>query len=155
MTNSGHDDVFLRHLLKETEYCDGRGSDCPIFSYAVSKSLRLHNNQHIKVSGRQLSLIRDGIEAHAKQRCATVRGAQFRGVVYVRFKDIASSLAEYTLVKACSEEDKAHIALCRSTIKGDGTSILPSSEVNRLHRTFYFTPPNSRELAALENAAGK
>jgi len=148
-------DVFLRHLLLEKEYCNGTTRDCPIFSYAVSKSLKLHNNQHIKISGRQLSLVTDGIEAHAAQRCATVRAAQFRGVVYVGFNDIATSLAEYAVVKAPRAEDSAHVALCRCAIKADGSLVLVSSEVNRLHRTFYFTPPNSRELAGLEGTAGK
>ena len=141
-------DSWLHHLILKKEKCPNSKGVCGIWEYTITRSLKKYGQ--IEISGRMLSLIRNGIAAVATAQAGAKN--EFVGLVYETVEAINREIgSDYYIVLDCTD-DAAHANL--NYRHGNGTEIIVSREVIRLHAFFRFAAPGSRELDLLEGMAG-
>lgn len=149
-------DTWTHHLLMDNEGIQSKGDfiyTMGAWHYPISKSIRQTNG--IAISGRLLSLVDDGLEAHAQARAAKMNNACFHGIAYATVEEIQLGLAgDYEVEPDALKEDPAHSNLryIRERTTWDTKTLC--DEILRLFEFFKFAEPESKALSELEAQAG-
>ena len=148
------DDFWVHHLLQGSEGIEYEGDfryTLATWHYAISKSFARHGT--VAISGRLLSLVTDGIEAHAQAAAARLGApARFRGVTFESCRVIDERIGDtYELEPEPLANDPAHTNLRhreRPHHEWDGAAL--SRAVLTLYELFRYAGPGSVELRELE-----
>jgi hypothetical protein len=145
-------DTWLHHVINSAEVCPDKANICGIWHYALTRSIK--KTGKVEISGRVLELINDGIARHA-EAIADRLGAAFRGIVFETIEAIDRGIGQEYAVIPDPTDDPAHAYLDHPRYNEQSAEdFLISREVLRLHDTFTFAAPASRELEGLEVRAG-
>lgn len=138
-------DTWLHHLIFKQEKCPTGSGSCGIWLYTLTRSLKKQNGR-IEISGRILSLIKDGIALAANAQAGPKN--RFLGIVYETVESINDQIGERYYLVLDRTEDEAHSNL--NYRHDNGVELIISREVDRLHDCFRFAVSGSQEIDHLE-----